>query len=157
VTAPKGKHPAHGELYTPFTPELLQLLERMKAEYGTWRRVCELTETRMRVLRNIRQGKRKAVSLTVLDRLCSATGIGNAEEFLWFTADDLVALGIWKPPLILNGEWAHKGDEVMKHGKKKIRVSRVKRERAAALKKVNARRRRYGLPPITRRRGGPFS
>lgn len=91
------KHPNSGDLYTPVTPELIELFERMKSEHGTWRRVAAISETRLKVLRNLRRSKRKAVSLRLLDRLCTTTNVGSVGEFTWFTADDLVALGVWEP------------------------------------------------------------
>lgn len=97
------KHPNSGDLYTPVTPELLALFERMRAEHGTWRRVAAISETRLKVLRNLRGAKRKAVSLRLLDRLCSTTNVGSVGEFMWFTADDLVKLGIWDPVQYVEG------------------------------------------------------
>jgi hypothetical protein len=109
-------HPRHEDLYTPITPEIIELIWRMRAEHGTWRRVAFLSNTRLKVLRRIRTGKRKAVSLRLLDRLCITTGVGSVEEFTWFTAEDLVALGIWKPTqyvdgtLRVKGQYVHLGD-----------------------------------------------
>lgn len=99
----KKRHPNSGDLYTPVTPELLELFERMRAEHGTWRRVAAISETRLKVLRNLRRSKRKAVSQRLLDRLCSTTNVGSIHEFTWFTADDLVALGIWDPVQYVEG------------------------------------------------------
>ena len=97
-----SSHPSQRDLYTPLTPELTALFKRMRDEHGSWRKVAALTGTRMKVLRNIRK-KRKCVSLTVLDRMCSGTRVGSVSEFPWFTADDLVRLGIWDPPLRVEG------------------------------------------------------
>lgn len=105
----KRKHPNSGDLYTPVTPELLDLFERMRAEHGTWRRVAAISETRLKVLRNLRRSKRKAVSQRLLDRLCSTTQVGSIHEFTWFTADDLVKLGIWEPVQYVDG--IQSGDE----------------------------------------------
>lgn len=103
------RHPNGGDLYTPCTPELLALFERMFAELGTWRRVAALGRVRMKVLRNIRRGKRKAVSMQLMDRIISGTEIGNLQEFEWFTANDLVALGIWDPVQYVEGTKRVKG------------------------------------------------
>jgi hypothetical protein len=142
------------EVYTPVTPEFLQMMQRMRAEYGTWRAVAAASGVRTRILRNLHKGRRKAVSHTMVDKLCSTTGVGGVHEFTWFTLEDLFALGIWVHPK--NGQrWVwHKGK------KRKVRMKRKERlayEKALDLKRVNKRRYRYGLPPITKRRYGPFS
>jgi chromosome condensin MukBEF MukE localization factor len=159
--APKGPHPKHGELYTPFTPEVMELLLRMRAELGSWYRVSEVSHTRVRALRVMYQGKRKAISYPVLDRLCSTTGIGGVHEFLWFTPDDLVALGIWKKHAVLDGEMIHYGGEVKKRSKKSRHSKAAKKEKERAKKrvlaKINKRRRRLGLPTIHKRYYGKYS
>ena len=96
----EGVHPltAKGDLYTPITPQLLQLLVRMRRELGgTWAEVCAASGTRKRVLRRIYRLEYRAVSMELMDRLIQATEIGHVSEFIWFTAEDLVALGIWEP------------------------------------------------------------
>lgn len=98
------KHPLGEDLYTPITPEVVALLDRMFDELGSWREVAARSETRMKVIRNIRRANRKAVSQTLLDRLISATGVGSIEEFTWFEADDLIALGIWDKVQYVEGK-----------------------------------------------------
>ena len=162
MTEFRGRHPKHGDVYTPYTPEILELLERMRTEYGSWRQVCAISSTRMKVLRNVRAGKRKAISYRFLDRLCSATGVGGVHEFTWFTADDLVALGIWKETPKINGKWVKIGDQVSVHGTKmKVTHRQLKKQRAKAKKlelaKINKRRRKLGLPRIEKRYYGKYS
>lgn len=99
----KHPHPLRGDLYTPVTPELRALFDRMRAEHGTYRNVCAVSGTRMKVFRNLRTGRRKAVSLRLLDRIITTTGVGSVGEFTWFTAEDLVKLGIWKPVQYVEG------------------------------------------------------
>lgn len=106
------KHPADGDLYTPMTPELMQLFNRMHDELGTWRRVAAVSETRLKVLRNLRAGKRKAISQRLLDRLVTSTGVGALHEFVWFTPADLIALGIWDPVLYVEGTRRVQGGNV---------------------------------------------
>jgi hypothetical protein len=100
---PERLHPAHAEKYTPITPEILELIEGLKRRYGTWRAVAYHTETKLKVLRNIRMGKRKAISMRLLDRILTKTGSGLLEDYIWFTPDDLVTLGIWKPVQYVEG------------------------------------------------------
>jgi hypothetical protein len=90
------KHPNSGDLYTPITPEILELFAQLKRRYETWRRVAYHVDTRLKVLRNIRNGQRKAISMRLLDRIITHSGVGSLEDYTWFTPDDLVALGIWK-------------------------------------------------------------
>jgi hypothetical protein len=42
------KHPNGGDLYTPITPESQSaVLDRMRAEHGSWRKVAALSETKL--------------------------------------------------------------------------------------------------------------
>lgn len=97
-------HPNTHELYTPLTPEVAALLERMKNELGTWRDVSAATLNpndeddyiHLRTIRRIRYGMYPAVSERILDRLITATGVGNLSDYPWFTPEDLIKLGLWK-------------------------------------------------------------
>jgi hypothetical protein len=106
------KHPNGGDMYTPITPEIKALFWRMRAEHGSWRKVAALSNTRLRVLRRMRLGHRKAISQRRLDEICTATGVGSINEFTWFTANDLVALGIWDPVQYVEGYSRVKGENV---------------------------------------------
>jgi hypothetical protein len=129
------KHPAHADLYTPHTPELKALFDQMKLELGTWRAVCLVSGTRLKVFRAIRNGNRKAISMRMLDRLITTTGVGSLEDFVWFTADDLVALGIWKPVTYL------KGGKPRRVGPSKAKLKRrAKKKREKAEARARARR-----------------
>lgn len=127
------RHPNDYDLYTPVTPELLELLHRMRAEHGSWREVAAISGTKIRVLRRLHRGERKAVSMRLLDRLMQATRVGHVEEFLWFTADDLTKLGIWDPIKYLEGRKSY--DEGQK-------VSRAERRRLRRKQLRDARRNR---------------
>jgi hypothetical protein len=122
------------------TPEVYALLERMHVEHGSWRMVCYLSKTRIKVLRNVRSGKRKAVSMTFLDRLITTTDVGSLDDFTWFTADDLVALGIWKPVQYAVGDLRIKGDVVTQKipsdQARRLRLERKKKKKAAAKRKA---------------------
>lgn len=121
------------------TPELIGLLERMRDECGNWRLVAAIVPMRMKVLRNIRQGRvRKAVSQSMVDKLCTTTGVGSIDEFPWFTADDLVALGIWKQPVPIQEQALSKAT---------VEERRVRRQ-----EKANARRRKAKALNRKRRR-----
>ena len=133
------RHPAHGDLYTPTTPELLALFDRMRAEHGTWREVCAISGTRLKVLRNLRQGKRKAISQRLVDRLVTTTGVGALHEFIWFTADDLVKLGIWNPVQYVEGTKRIKGEHVH-FGTNESAVRKARKLKRAASLEKKARR-----------------
>lgn len=101
ATSPGGeyKHPKSGDLYTPINEDVLRLFWRMREKHGTWREVAYLSNTRLKVLRRLRKDpEQKAISMTMLDRLITTTGVGELRDYTWFTADDLVALGVWKKP-----------------------------------------------------------
>ena len=96
-------HPNEGDLYTPLTPELLQHLVRMRDELGSWREVAAAAGVRTRVLRRHHRVEVRCISMTLMDRLCSSTGVGHVSEYTWFEAKDLVALGLWSPVVYLDG------------------------------------------------------
>lgn len=135
---PKSVHPNRGDLYTPITPEFLDLLERMRAECGNWRLLAAAVPMRMKVLRNLRKGKqRKAVSQSLVDKMCTTTGVGSIQEFEWFTADDMVSLGIWRPAIPIQNQEVKRSAVI------------ARRERRKALRREQkriARRKRWGLP-----------
>jgi hypothetical protein len=98
--ATKSYHPLSGDLYTPLTPEVMALFERMREHCGSWREVCARSNTKLKVLRRLRGQSygAKAISMSFLDRLITTTEVGSLDDYLWFTADDLVALGVWDKP-----------------------------------------------------------
>jgi len=108
----KRLHPAHGELYTPIGPQFYALLDQLYLEYGSWRIVAWKTELRLKQLRTLRRGERKAISLRVLDRMITTSGVGNLGDFIFFTAEDLVKLGIWKEPRYVEGNKRIQGSEI---------------------------------------------
>lgn len=90
-------HPMDGEMFTPMTPQVIELLERMRAEWKYWTVVAWKCNLRMKQLRNLRTGTRSAISLSLMDRMVTGTGVGHITEFEWYTPDQLVDMGIWKP------------------------------------------------------------
>lgn len=96
-------HPLSGEVYTPMTTEVVEMIERLHLEYGQWRAVAEVSGLRLKQIRAIRQGKhangkaRKTISLTVMDRILTTTAMGHVNDYEWYTPDELVEMGIWKP------------------------------------------------------------
>jgi hypothetical protein len=90
------KHPKAGELYTPVTPEVIAVIQATKRKCGTWETMAYHTKTRSRIFRRYLKGYHKAISLTMMDRLLVTLGEGNLDDFLWFTPEDLIELGIWK-------------------------------------------------------------
>jgi hypothetical protein len=120
------------------TPEVYDLLEQMRTELGSWRVVAWKGNIKLRVLRNIRQGKRKAITLKVLDRMITGTGVGNLGQFTFFTAEDLVRLGIWSEPTYLDGDHKVIGGERVPI--ERPQVSRLERERIGRRKQRKRRK-----------------
>jgi len=141
----KRRHPNGHDLYTPLGPQVRELLWRMHDEHGTWREVSALSAIRLKIIRNIRRDmNRRAISMTMLDRLITATGVGSLEEFQWFTANDLVRLGIWKPNCYVEGRKRIHGENVYlsdgkKKGKKGVSTKKTSKDRQKG-KKVSKRR-----------------
>lgn len=94
----KYRHPKHGDLYTPLTPELMELFARMRARHGSWRQVAYLSNTRLKVLRRYHRGTARTISMTKLDEIITTTGVGSLRDYPWYEADDLVKMGVWDPP-----------------------------------------------------------
>lgn len=128
------RHPNDGDLYTPITPQLMALIVRMRQEHGTWSNVCAVSKTKKRVLRKLYKLEIRAVSMTLLDRLCTTTEVGSVGEFPWFTAEDLVALGIWDE---LFGDRDERRRELKNRRARRRR--QLKKERARLMKKERTR------------------
>jgi len=139
------KHPNSGELYTPINEQFYELLEQMHREYGNWRIVAWKADVRLKILRNLRKGKRKTISMTLLDRMITSSGVGNLADFTFFTPDDLVRLGIWKEVYYVEGNKRIQGDKVTEAPKMSRRerelIGRKKQRARLARAKREARRR----------------
>ena len=94
----KSTHPKSGDLYTPITTELLELFARMRVRHGTWRQVAYLSNTRLKVLRRYHHGTVRTISMKKLDEIITTTEVGDLRDYPWFTADELVAAGLWDAP-----------------------------------------------------------
>lgn len=120
---PLPPHPLQNrDLYTPVTTDMMDLLYRMRLREGSWRGVARLLGLRVqpmkgcRELRKLRAGKVKAISMTVLDRMLTHAGIGlTVSDYQWFTAEDLVKLGVWGKTMdfmqIFPGKYEERSDE----------------------------------------------
>lgn len=95
---PESHHPKKNDLYTPITPELLELFARMRQRHASWRQVAYLSNTRLKVLRRYHRGTQRAISMTKLDEIITTTGVGSLRDYDWYTPDQLVAMGIWDAP-----------------------------------------------------------
>jgi hypothetical protein len=138
--ASRFEHPQSAELWTPVTPELMTLIHRMRLEWGTWREVSAQTGVRLRVLRHVHQANRKAISLSLLDRLISGTRMGDLRDFPWFTADDLVELGIWEPVVHFgNGQVDSRRDLTPRE---RLELSKAKKKAKRAKERAKRRKRR---------------
>lgn len=134
------RHPNDYDLYTPITPEVLQLLVRMRKEHGSWREVAAISGTRTRVLRRLYRLERKAVSMVLLDRLCTTTEVGSIDEFTWFEANDLVTLGIWDEIEFFDGTEVQGLKGLSLEERKRRRLERIRvRKKLARLRRRRER------------------
>lgn len=96
-------HPLDGEVYTPMTTDVKDLLLRMRLEYGRWRDIAAISGLRSKQVRSLRDGKhangkaRKTVSYTTLDKLITGTAVGQIYDYPWYTPSQLIEMGIWEP------------------------------------------------------------
>jgi hypothetical protein len=85
------------------TTEVAELLERMHVEHGRWRDIAALSGIRLKQVRSLRHGKhangsvRKTVSLTTMDKLITATDVGQIYDYPWYTPSQLIEMGLWEP------------------------------------------------------------
>jgi hypothetical protein len=138
------RHPNGGDLYTPVGVQFFDLLDLLHREYGSWRVVAWKTELRLKQLRTLRSGERKAISLRVLDRMITTSGVGDLSDFTFFTAEDLVKLGIWKEPRYVEGNKRIQGSEITVAPE----MTRLERERLGRKKrrdKIAKRKKREKL------------
>jgi hypothetical protein len=94
----KSTHPKSGDLYTIIGPEIIELFAHMRHRHESWRQVAYLSNTRLKVLRRWRNGSVPTISMTKLDELITTTGVGSLRDYVWYEADDLVAMGVWDKP-----------------------------------------------------------
>lgn len=88
-----------GEFYTPRDERFLGLLDELRLEHGSWKNVVRQARISTRAFRRIRlDGRTQAVSQTVVDKILSRTGfVHRMVDLEWYTPDELVEKGIWKP------------------------------------------------------------
>ena len=112
ATPAERLHPAHGELFTPITDDLMAFLDECYRAVGSWKLLAERAGLRDRQLRRMRNGnKTTCLSMRTVDRLIVASGVGDLDEWLWFTPEDLMRLGLWDPPQYVEGRLRIKGNE----------------------------------------------
>lgn len=103
----RARHHAHlqdrvgDDLWTPVNEELLNLLRRIKDEYGTWDAMGWAGRCSQRWLRHVMDGDYVTLGYPTLDNFLNNLGYdGYVQEMEWYTAEELVERGIWKeqPP-----------------------------------------------------------
>ena len=98
------RHVRSDDLYTPITPQVHAWMDQMRREYGSWSMIAAVCDMRIKSVHNIRYKRdRWSISLRTMDKMMTATGIGNLNDFVWFRAEDMVRHGIWKPWHLYNG------------------------------------------------------
>lgn len=77
----------------------MALLEEVRVACGSWKSVVRQARMSTRYLRMIRNDDgRVAVSMAVMDKILSRTGFaGRLDDLPWYTPDQLVEIGVWKP------------------------------------------------------------
>jgi len=98
-------------LFTPVNEDVAALIIEMReATGGTWRTLTAATGVKGRMCRRLitahrglgigHKNKRAVISIGVMDRLITGTGVGSLDDFEWFTHFDLIRLGIWNEGLL---------------------------------------------------------
>jgi len=85
--------------WTPNNEEFRELLNAAINEAGNLRRLCLAIGIKQRHIRRIRSGHTKAVSFRVTDQILARTDVSyRILDLPWYTVNELMELGIWKPP-----------------------------------------------------------
>ncbi len=93
-------HPLReGDLYTPKDDKFWEVLEIVKAQCGgSWKGVVRQARISTRMFRRVRTEESKTVSYSVMEKVLLRTGFPHLmRHFEWYTPDQLVEMGIWKP------------------------------------------------------------
>lgn len=97
------KHHAHlrarmgDDLWTPVNEELQNLFVRIKDEYGSWTRMGWAGRCSQRWLRHVIAGEYRVMAYPTLDRFLNNLGWdGYIQGLEWYTAEELVEMGIWR-------------------------------------------------------------
>jgi hypothetical protein len=86
------------DLYTLRDEKLLALLEEVRVACGSWKNVVRQARISTRYLRKIRNRPHTVVSLYLMERILLRTGFPHRiNELEWYTVDQLVEMGVWKP------------------------------------------------------------
>ena len=104
VSRPQYSH-LQNDLWTPLNAECLALIDAAKENSGmSWDRFSREVGYRSRVLRRYRNGggkrsrQRAAMPQAILDKMLTVGGIGpRISELSWYTTEELVEQGVWKP------------------------------------------------------------
>lgn len=108
------------ELWTPITDEVIALMEEARVNFGgNWDLLGRTIGHRARILRRYRTKdpdtkptrRRNAIPFGILDKVLTVGGIGNRiSELPWYTTDQMVEKGHWRPMLDL-GDVARRRSE----------------------------------------------
>jgi hypothetical protein len=88
-----------GETYAIKDQKFWQLLDDVRVQCGgTWKSVAVDARLSTRSLRKLRNKGAATVSYTWVDKLLSRLGFPHRlQELEWYTPEQLVEMGIWKP------------------------------------------------------------
>ena len=85
--------------WTPNNEAFLELVWAAVEEAGNRRRLAAVVGIRPRHLRRIILGETKAVSFRVADNLLARSSLAyKMLDLPWYTIEELMEKGIWKPP-----------------------------------------------------------
>lgn len=123
------RHPSDWDLYTPITGEIIRFMYALRDANTSWRNVAAITETRLRVLRRVRTGERKTISMTLLDRILTRLETSvTVENFPWYTPDELIALGIWDDTTYIGDQVSTLTPEQIRKRRKERKLKRYRLE-----------------------------
>lgn len=88
-----------GQLFCVKDSEFDALMEELRlAVGGNWKDIARQARLSTRYVRRLRGREWKTVSWHVMDKVLSRLGMpGRMETIRWYTPEELVKMGVWKP------------------------------------------------------------
>lgn len=88
-----------GETYTMKDEKFFTLLDELRKQAGgNWKDIARASRLSTRTVRRMRNGQNQTVSWTYMDKMLSRMGFPHRiQEFEFYTPEQLVEMGIWKP------------------------------------------------------------
>lgn len=88
-----------GQTYALKDEKFWKLLDELRLQAGgNWKDIAREARISTRHFRRIRTDRFPTISILVMDKICSRLGFPHRiHELEWYTPEQLVEMGVWKP------------------------------------------------------------